>query len=394
MNSQELQVELEALLRRSPQEVQVWESAEFDRQALAPDAPIVLFGAGGLGKKTLQGLRQLGIEPLCFADNNTALHGRVIEGVTVLPPHEAMQRYSRTATFIVTIWGGHSPDRMNDRMKFLRDADCSHVVNFYPLFCKYPQAFLPHYACDTPHLVYENEEAVLAAGALWSDAASRREYLGQLKWRAQMDFAFFPAPVSHEIYFPQDLCPLRRDETFVDCGAFDGDTARRFLEVLQNKFRKIFAFEPDPQNFGQLSHWRSTQPEMIKRKIEVTPYAISDIEDTLRFCADGTEASSLGAAGSIEVQTITLDHYFAATPITYLKMDIEGAEPSAIHGAVKVIQRDRPVLAVCVYHQQDHIWVIPNLLNSICENYRFYLRPHLLEGWDTVLYAVPAERSA
>ena len=38
-----------------------------------------------------------------------------------------------------------------------------------------------------------------------------------------------------------------------------------------------------------------------------------------------------------------------AVPVTFIKMDIEGAEVDALMGARDVITRDRPVLAVCVY---------------------------------------------
>ena len=36
---------------------------------------------------------------------------------------------------------------------------------------------------------------------------------------------------------------------------------------------------------------------------------------------------------------------------------------------------------------------VPNLVAAQNDDYRFFLRPHLLEGWDTVCYAVPKGRS-
>ncbi len=51
-----------------------------------------------------------------------------------------------------------------------------------------------------------------------------------------------------------------------------------------------------------------------------------------------------------------------------------------------------PVLTICSYHKQDHLWRIPLLIHSICDGYRFFLRPHLLEVWDLVCYAVPENR--
>ena len=49
------------------------------------------------------------------------------------------------------------------------------------------------------------------------------------------------------------------------------------------------------------------------------------------------------------------------------------------------------MLAICVYHKQDHLWRIPLLLREWHE-YAFFLRPHNEEGWDLVCYAVPRAR--
>jgi len=81
----------------------------------------------------------------------------------------------------------------------------------------------------------------------------------------------------------------------------------------------------------------------------------------------------------------------AATP-TFIKLDIEGYEIEALRGARGVIDRAAPVLAVCVYHLQDHLWRIPLLLREWRSDYALFLRPHNEEGWDLVCYAVPRAR--
>ena len=81
------------------------------------------------------------------------------------------------------------------------------------------------------------------------------------------------------------------------------------------------------------------------------------------------------------------------TRITFIKMDIEGAEFDALRGARAAIERHRPVLAVCVYHQQDDLWRLPLLMKEMVPDYRMYLRCHEGDGWQTVAYAVPPERA-
>ena len=96
--------------------------------------------------------------------------------------------------------------------------------------------------------------------------------------------------------------------------------------------------------------------------------------------------------GSLQVESVAIDEALAGPRPTYIKMDTEGSEPDALAGAADTIARHAPALAICSYHQQDHLWLIPAFIRSVSDRYRFFLRPHLLEVWDLVCYAVPAER--
>ena len=73
-------------------------------------------------------------------------------------------------------------------------------------------------------------------------------------------------------------------------------------------------------------------------------------------------------------------------------MDIEGEELAALHGSMSIVSRHRPVLAVCAYHTQDHLWSIPLFFNDRLEDYSLFLRPHKPDGWDLIVYAIPNER--
>jgi len=385
----DLRARIESLLAEGPAAALERERSAFDKSAAPFERSLVLFGAGNIGRKTAAGLRKLGIEPVLFADNNPALWGKQVEGVTVVSPEEASRRHARDAAFVVTIWRGEGQDHMKDRLGLLKRLGCQRVVTFGPLFWKYPDLFLPHYAAAPAHQVHQHAGAVLSAAGLWQDEASRREYESQIRWRLFFDFDHLADPVTHPIYFPSDICPLTSDEIFVDCGAFDGDTLRSFLDRAPSGFRKIIAFEPDPGSFGKLSRFVSTLPR--KNSIELHQAATGSINGPLRFTGGGLPSASVGS-GSLEVKGVKLDDALAGAPVTYIKMDIEGAELDAIAGARRTIQEHGPVLAVCSYHRQDHLWNIPNLIHSYNPDYCFFLRPHLLEVWDLVCYAIPRRR--
>ena len=209
------------------------------------------------------------------------------------------------------------------------------------------------------------------------------------------DFDGLANPDAETMYFPRDLFRLRSDEVFIDCGAYDGDTLEVFMKESASAFRKIVALEPDPANFIVLErNWRQLLAEEPHR-LEAYPLASGAREERLFFSADGDDASRVLTSGTgdvVEVEAIALDNFLGEPAPTYLKMDIEGSELDALAGASRIIRNEAPLLAICAYHKQDDLWKIPLLIQSLNPEYRFFLRPHKLEVWDLVCYAVPQAR--
>ncbi len=382
---------LELLFNEPINSVYQREQSTFDTLAAPFEKSLVLFGAGGLGKKTLAGLRSVGIEPLAFADNNPTLWGKDINGVQVMSLEDAANEFGQNSVFVITIWKGEAVDTMAERYQQLKKLGCARIVPFGYLYWKYSDVFVPHYAFDMPHKVFEQARDVQNVFSLWEDDPSRHEYLAQLKWRMFMDFDGLSAPVSHEIYFPNDLVSMLPNELFIDCGAYDGDTVRSLLSTQGVYSGKIIAFEPDPANFKQLEQFVLELPQSIKERVNVYPFAVGAQKSKVRFEASGTEASAVGS-GNLEVDCVALDKILGENNPTYIKMDIEGSELDALIGAQNTIKKNLPVLAICSYHRQDHLWRIPALIHSYADEYRFFLRPHLLEVWDLVCYAIPINR--
>ena len=221
--------ELQELLSENISSIQLRERSTFDQLASPFEKSLLLVGAGGLGRRTLTGLRKLGIEPLAFTDNNSQLWNTNLDGLKVLNPQEAVQRFGQKASFVVTIWSDTVGHPLAQIQRQFHGYGPVKVVSFAFLYWKYKETFLPYFGLDLPHLIHNQFENVRSAARLWADDASRQEYLAQIRWRLHLDFEGLPHPVSHRPYMPTDLFSLGRESVFVDCGSFDGDTIREFL---------------------------------------------------------------------------------------------------------------------------------------------------------------------
>jgi FkbM family methyltransferase len=365
------------------------EQSAFDNLLSAADNKIVLFGAGNLGRKALQCLRSVGVEPLAFADNSPARWGTSVDGVSVLPPAEAAEKFGRAALFMVAIWSlGHSFRQTREQLSRL---GCSRVSGTSELRWKFAERLLPDFCQDLPHKVYEQADEVRAAARLWADDYSRREYLNHLKWRALGDMGALEPPDAEESYFLDSVYSIVPGEVFVDCGAYDGDTAKQVLHRTRD-IERFFAIEADPANFRALQEWRGTLDSETAGRITACPVAVGASRGQLHFNATGGEGACIAEDGEVVVECIPIDELVGKSKPTFIKMDIEGFEMEALEGARESIQKYQPILSICVYHRQNDLWRIPLYIHSLGKDYRLFLRPHDVDGWQLVCYAVPPNR--
>ena len=65
---------------------------------------ICLYGAGTKGRQTLYLLRKKGIEPIAFIDQCAEKYADGYDGVEVISPEKAAQKYSHCMVLITTVW--------------------------------------------------------------------------------------------------------------------------------------------------------------------------------------------------------------------------------------------------------------------------------------------------
>lgn len=184
-----------------------------------------------------------------------------------------------------------------------------------------------------------------------------------------------------------DVFRPNRNEVFVDCGCLDGKSAFGFAAWCEAlSYDKIICFEPDIHNYEKCKNTLSKLGDC-----EVHRYAVSDKEGIVSFFLGGNGNSRIIDAEQLEnvetVNTIDLDTFLQNQKVTFIKMDIEGAEYVALLGATQIIKEQKPRLAICLYHDFAHIVTIPKLLLSLRSDYKFKIRHYSMHECETVLFA-------
>jgi len=185
---------------------------------------------------------------------------------------------------------------------------------------------------------------------------------------------------------PQIISLRSENELFIDCGALDGGSIKDFVEFTGGKYNKIYSFEPIPDQYEKtLQNLKNANIQ----KVELIQKGVWSHEAVFNFI-DAKGGSRIGNNGTIPAQVVSIDKVIPEhEKVTFIKMDIEGAEFEALRGAENTIRRCKPILAICIYHKPHDIIEIPTLISYFYPEYKFYIRHHLPFHWETVLYALP-----
>lgn len=186
-----------------------------------------------------------------------------------------------------------------------------------------------------------------------------------------------------EQYF-DDIMKFTDDEVFLDIGAYNGETFVEFTKKVKN-YRKIFAFEPVEDNIKLINDAISLNNI---ENIFLINFGAWDKRETLKFNADLSGSSMISEEGTTTIECDSVDNLIKNECVTFIKMDIEGAELNALIGAKNTISKCKPKLAISIYHKPEDIINLIMYIKSIVPEYKFYLRHYSTTMADTVLYAI------
>lgn len=157
-------------------------------------------------------------------------------------------------------------------------------------------------------------------------------------------------------YFDTEIVQLDNNEVFLDCGAFDGETSQAFINVTHNTFSGIHMFEPTRQMY-YICRKRFHSDVRIRIHNKALWHESTDISFTIIDNMSMGNVLDETGRSSIIVKSVSIDEMLQGEKATFIKMDIEGAEMSALKGSTDTIKTYKPKLVVCLYHKVMGIFI-------------------------------------
>ncbi len=236
----------------------------------------------------------------------------------------------------------------------------------------------------------ERFDEFLAFESVWSDDHSLQTYYYALAAFISMNHEFFAIHCGdyRDRYFPSDLgLEFSPSCIYVDCGAYDGHEALYFARLTGGKFGAIHAFEPDRRNY--LTLCRNVNAHIASNgaaDIFCRQFGVYDTNAFLGYAgyAAGVSVTGATAAGQAGIHVCRLDD--TLDEMSYLRLEIEGAELAALRGAAGLIARCRPGMTLSVYHTPRDFPDIIGFVQNTGLGYRMRLRHQSLEPGVLCLY--------
>jgi FkbM family methyltransferase len=332
------------------------------------DQGLILFGAGQYGAASIEFLMGKGIEIKGVIDNSPSKIGKKIHGVTVIERDDVLAKEAE----IILVTARHA---VRDIAKVApRDVSC---ISF--------DTWLLHEYYSEYKSLYEK----------FTDIESKKCLVSILLTMLTGDERYCAEVAVGNQYFALPQFINNGTEYFVDAGAYVGDTVEKFIWAHNGAFKKIYAFEPGPMQWGALNtrlcrltkEWAldSSKLDLINAGLgRSKAFASLNIQDDHLLGANLT--TNAEKSDEFDIPIDSLDNILNGEPVTFLKADIEGMEMDMLHGAKKSIRKYKPKMALSVYHKPDDLINIVAFVRDIDQNYRMALRQHSPLLMDTTLY--------
>lgn len=341
-----------------------------------------IFGAFKVGLRVARHAQSLGVEVKGFLDNDRTKESGSLEGFSITHPSSL----SLENAVVVVASGRHG----NAISKQLAQVPGIRLINMHEFL----------YALDGPGpgLGYEKFSSFveaplrdpwrfISAFLCLDDEPSRQVFDALIGMRTRLSIACAEQAKSpwDEEYFDKAFVRPEQAARFVDAGAAAGDTLHR-LEKHFGPVEQAWLFEPELPAYYEALKSVCDRPNiwLFNMGLDEVP-SRATYQPELSYDIAGELSSDIPANITSFIQGVPLD---AVVPgrVGLFKLDIEGMEASALRGARTIIERDKPVLAVCAYHRSDDYWCLMDEVQSIRGDYKVGIRLYADILEDITLY--------
>jgi len=357
--------------------------------SIIKEKPCIIFGAGLNALHLLSDLIMQGFNRniTCIVDNDKNKRNQKLFEIPIVSP-ENLVKYDHETHIIITPMIGclkitYQLKSLGFNNLIFLDKNSGDAVSW----ALYQQSQCVSNRAKFEQIVTENKEKIDSVLKILSDKKSIDIFNAKMQSNFYGEHNKLETMREPNQYYPKDIINLKTNEVFIDCGVFDGNTIIDFVNRTGGQYDFIIGFEPDEVMFQIL-------------KIRTLNYARCTIynlglhqgENEFYFSTRNDGSSKISYEQTMnKIKTVSLDEFlFEQYHPTFIKMDIEGAEHSALMGMKKIITRDKPKLAISVYHKNNDIFEIPLLIKKLNPKYKIYLRHHYIIT-ETVCYAIEEE---
>lgn len=349
---------------------------EFVENIRQSNKKVFLFGAGLCGRSYLKIFQRKNIPLEGIIDN----HKTSLDGHPVSRFETIVSNYNiKECIIVISAPGSEEQIRKQVLSVFPEEQIFTFAITRYVIGDE-------NEALETTKFFQDNRVFLSMFYESLGDCSSQKVFCNVFMGRVTADKKLFTDVRTGDFYYPPEIIKLDSEEVLVELGSNNGDTLKDFISRCP-EFKKVYCFEPDRVCLKTLQSISNNYPE----RITIIPKIAWNKRCKLGFFDNGGDSTSyvseeLESAGEL-MEASSVDAEINES-VTFIKMDIEGAEVQALHGAENHIRRCKPKLAISVYHKKNDFVEIPQYILSIRSDYKFYLRHHGNDDTDTVLYAI------
>lgn len=171
-------------------------------------------------------------------------------------------------------------------------------------------------------------------------------------------------------------------DVVIDIGSWVGDFA---AYSSMKGASKIYAFEPTPMTYGYLCRTAELNENIEPVQLglgeepgELTMHLYDDV-NTGGNSFIGERGAEIGTIEKLPITTLdTFVEERGIERVDFIKADIEGFERHMLKGAVEVMRKFAPKLAICTYHLPDDPQVLEQIIRDAQPAYTIVQMPHIL----------------